>query len=301
MSKNYFQKTAVYNAERYSAVFMKKHLLFYPYLINIFNIIALKKMKFLFKTPYQYFRRKFALYYTIYRKNKAFNRLDQDGYAEFNLNSIPGGKEIFHKYREIYESTKDNGTQYIMDNEGLWKDDELVNFATREEILAPIGKYLGTAPTLHALSMWRSKPDDRFGGPFFHLDSLDTKCIRLFIYLSDVDDEAGPVAYIPKVHSKRLAKKIGYLGGSMSDKKIFNYLDPNQAVIKTGTPGSMFTLDSTNCFHMGSRCLSKERAILHLSYASFHNHDELEDLKNYKNKKSDISLSSLSKHHISCF
>ena len=47
MSKNYFQKTAVYNAERYSAVFMKKHLLFYPYLINIFNIIALKKIKFL--------------------------------------------------------------------------------------------------------------------------------------------------------------------------------------------------------------------------------------------------------------
>jgi len=302
MSKEYFNKTRVSKVDKYSAIFMKnKFLLLFSFFINIHRIVAFKKIKFIVKSPYQYFRRKFALYISL-SKYKDNICLDENGFADFNIEKFPGGKNILNKYTEIYKNTSNNGTRDIVDSKILFDDKDLVEFATREEILNPIGKYLGTAPTLHAMSMWRAKPTElSWGAPFFHMDSMDTKNIRLFIYLSDVDEGGGPVAYLPKKLSRKIIRKTGYLGGSFSDKHFFELVSPEQVLVKTGKAGTMFTLDSTSCFHLGSRCLDKERVVLHLSYASFHNKDDVKHYwQHYKNRKNDISLPSLSKFHISC-
>ncbi len=308
MSANYFKKTSSYTAENYSAIYIRKSLRALFFLINIFNIGIIKKMKYILKSPSKYFIRKYAYFYQLYNNNHKSIELDFNGFADFDIHNIPLGTQILNKYRDIYKNTPDNKTQYILDEEDLLKDKKLIDFATSEQILMPIAKYLGTAPVLHGVSMWRSKLKDKHavnvgdfdGAPFFHMDALDTKCIRLFIYLSDVNDDTGPLVYIPKKLSKKLAIESGYIGGSMPDKKVFKHIRPEDVIIKTGKSGTMYTVDSTNCFHLGSRTLKNERAILHFSYASYHNRDELDKLlRGLKNRHRDNSLSSLSKYHIS--
>ena len=182
MSTNYFKKTSSYTVESYSVIYIRNSLKYFFFLINIFNILLIKKSIFILKSPLQFLKRKFVFYYHLFKNKNQVVVLDQNGFANFDINSIPLGKEILEKYKEIYRNTTDDNTQYILNGEKLWSDKKLIDFATSEQVLIPIAKYLGTAPVLHGVSMWRSKIGNKCGGtvgdfhgaPFFHMDALDT-------------------------------------------------------------------------------------------------------------------------------
>ena len=147
-----------------------------------------------------------------------------------------------------------------------------LKFALSHELLSIIGEYLGTAPSFHSASLWWGKAGEASAGsPFFHLDSLDSSCIRLYVYLSDVDEGNGPFCVIPKNESLRFIRKTGYIGNALSDKTVFKYLSLSSVKKLTGNAGSVFAVDASRSLHYGSRCIEGDRVVLIFSYSSYHN------------------------------
>ena len=63
---------------------------------------------------------------------------------------------------------------------------------------------MGNNVVLSNLQLWHSKNDDFVSGGSqdLHMDGEDTKQIKLFFYLSDVDKDAGPLSVISKSNQK---------------------------------------------------------------------------------------------------
>jgi hypothetical protein len=96
---------------------------------------------------------------------------------------------------------------------------------------------------------------------YFHWDNDFTKFLKVYIYLSDVDQESGPHIIIPNTHKKKLLKHS--LCRLYKDKDI--YSSYSQKTIFTGKAGSIFFSDGYG-LHKGETPKSKSRLILNVHY-----------------------------------
>lgn len=86
----------------------------------------------------------------------------------------------------------------------------------RDPIVLDIaGAYLGTPPRLIASELWWSfagrhdRASQNAAAQLFHFDLDDFGQIKLFFYLTDVDEAAGPHVFVRATHrSKRLAHEV---------------------------------------------------------------------------------------------
>jgi hypothetical protein len=86
----------------------------------------------------------------------------------------------------------------------------LLELANSAALLDIAELYLGCVPTLYSLNAWWSFPVG--SGPArysqsFHRDRDDFRFCVLFVYLTDVDQEAGPHVYIRRTHRRDLIEK----------------------------------------------------------------------------------------------
>ena len=75
--------------------------------------------------------------------------------------------------------------------------------AHSRELIDIAAHYLGAAPTITILTSWWSFPAQlpRGGMQYFHHDRDDFRQVKLFVYLTDVDDRSGPHIFVKKTHS----------------------------------------------------------------------------------------------------
>ncbi len=139
--------------------------------------------------------------------------------------------------------------------------------------------YFGNMPYFSNIDMWwatkRKKKNTikteiaNQSAQFFHFDLDRPKWLKLFIYLTDVDEFSGPHEYIEGTHnilskpSKLLER--GYARIKMDEIKKF-YKKKKIKMIK-GIKGTMFIAD-TSCFHRGIPPLNKNRLILVIEYSN---------------------------------
>ena len=240
--------------------------------------LALIKLNFIIKDPKPFFIRKLANIKSL-RLQKPKQSISENGVSELCGKNLPHFEKIFsywlEKSSELINNKKLNNTRYsrtLLNANEILMHKPTLKFAFSHELLSIIGEYLGTAPSFHSVSLWWGKAgESRAGSPFFHLDSLDSSCIRLYVYLSDVDEGDGPFCVIPKNESLRFIRKTGYLGNSLSDKTVFKYLPLSSLRKLTGNAGSVFAIDASRSLHYGSRCLEGDRVALIFSYSSYHN------------------------------
>jgi hypothetical protein len=97
----------------------------------------------------------------------------------------------------------------------------------------------------------------------WHRDPEDKKICKVFIYLNDVDEEAGPFIYAKKTHAD------GKWGGLFPQKPPQGRIDINESVLKrvlpeenfqavTGRVGSVVFADPAG-IHRGGHARSKQR------------------------------------------
>jgi len=75
----------------------------------------------------------------------------------------------------------------------------LLKLCQSREVQDILKSYFETEPRLTALDYWLTLPavqPARTGSQNWHRDHEDERLVKLFIYLSDVDEEAGPTEYI---------------------------------------------------------------------------------------------------------
>jgi hypothetical protein len=97
------------------------------------------------------------------------------------------------------------------DNEVIIAAPHLLAIANDPKVLAIVEAVLGAKPTIGALRLWWSTPT-RSGEPEhaenFHRDVDDLRFLKLFVYLTDVDEDAGPHIFAAGSHNQDLLTEI---------------------------------------------------------------------------------------------
>jgi hypothetical protein len=102
------------------------------------------------------------------------------------------------------------------------------------------------------------------GSQLFHFDGEDDRQIKVFVLLSDVEDERdGPLTFLPAAASREAVRKLGgrpvgpvgsYMrAGPYSDEEVRRVVDPADLVTMTGKRGRILLLDTSTTLHQGSR------------------------------------------------
>jgi len=137
---------------------------------------------------------------------------------------------------------------------------ELFQVAFNESILRIAANFLGCIPPLYRVTVVRDFPHNRpLHSSNFHKDNDESDSVQIFIYLVDIDDQRGPLVYVPgsnhyDVRScrPRLSRDLGIDGndGRLSDEEVKRvYPRSGWAVLRTAR-GSIAAIHG-NGIHKG--------------------------------------------------
>lgn len=160
----------------------------------------------------------------------------------------------------------------------------LLNFVLSSQVLKIACEHLGTVPILSKTRPpgWRmmesnAKLDTRPNpvlteSQFFHLDLHDSPLLYVIVLLDEVTEECGPWSFLPQSVSTRAAEAMGYQRrGSeyrVTDELMYSHVSREDLIVFTGKPGDVLFIDSSKCFHYGSRNAQKPRFLMMYAYTT---------------------------------
>jgi hypothetical protein len=155
-------------------------------------------------------------------------------------------------------SAKDHLTTNLLPGEAVSLDSSFMRLALDDEVVSAVSDYLGLVPVLNTVDVWHSRPvgGEARSSQLFHLDGADVSQVKLFVHCTDVTEASGPLTVLDATSSRRLAKKLGYrIGDSrVPDERVVEILgDAADPVSLTGPRGTAHFVDTSRCFHFGSR------------------------------------------------
>lgn len=142
-----------------------------------------------------------------------------------------------------------------------------VQLANNPLVLSVVSQYFGCRPTIDDIVAWWSIP----GRPapkeeqFFHRDNDAVRFLKLFVYLSDVDDFEGAHEFVRGSHSENrlLARRVRY-----QDQEVAEAFGAERILKMTGSFGTAF-LEDTFGLHKGAVPQSRPRLLLQVRYSSY--------------------------------
>ena len=140
----------------------------------------------------------------------------------------------------------------------------LLRWANDPQVLSIVGQVLGGKPTLSNVTAWWSYPGhtEPQQAENFHRDVDDLHFIKLFVYLSDVDEESGPHVFVPGSHKCESFRKIR----RYTDEEVTSFFGPEGIKYFIGEKGSAF-LENTFGLHKGQLPKSKKRLLFQAQYS----------------------------------
>jgi len=156
----------------------------------------------------------------------------------------------------------------------------ILRLAIHPSVVKYVLSYLRVVPRIRIagvlLNIVRSELGEE-GSKLWHRDSHSYKCLTLFIYLSEVNDNSGPFsvigkdqvpfhAEVPKAYidlSQSLWKRY-----RLTDEEIFPYVDRSKVRKLVGEIGTAILWDSGACYHKGGHCQEKQRLVLQIRYVT---------------------------------
>lgn len=160
----------------------------------------------------------------------------------------------------------------------------LIYLASHPRVIARVSEFLGTTPTIHYFALWwslagREKAED---AELFHIDRHCYRFVKLFIYLTDVDMDAGPHCYvrgsndINAIHArlKNIAetdpnslKRFQTMIQTQrkSDRDVEDFFGAANTTYMTGNAGDSFIVN-TGGYHKGLLPKSRNRLVFQALY-----------------------------------
>ena len=138
----------------------------------------------------------------------------------------------------------------------LTRESPIMRLALRDDVLAAVSVYLGCAPVLSSANVYVSKSSERelISSQLFHCDADDIKQIKIFVLCSQVTEQNGPLKILDAADSTRLRRKLRYrYRDRVSDDAVRNAIGTRPLISLTGAPGTVCFVDTSRCFHYGSR------------------------------------------------
>ena len=168
---------------------------------------------------------------------------------------------------------------------------KIVKFATSDLMVKSACKYLGVYPLLARIYVNLNIPThtEARSSQLWHRDDFGYKNLDLFLAVSEIDENNGPLFVLKKKDPLnifyRIKKEIGsnLTGerGKILDKD-FNYLDPEKnGIIKLiGSKGTGLFIDSIRNYHKGGFCKSQYRITLRINYMTSDSTYPIEKMNN---------------------
>lgn len=155
------------------------------------------------------------------------------------------------------KSQHDSGSlQYPVLAHDFPADSQAIKLALSPLFLVPITRYCGMLPVLFNMFVTRAyqtEVNDN-SAHHFHLDPEDTISFKVFIHLTDVDDDCGPFHALPANLTKKVLETIDYRGiNFISDEIVDKLVGLGSAIRFVGPAGSVALADTTRCLHFGGR------------------------------------------------
>ncbi len=202
----------------------------------------------------------------------------EDGFAVDTSGSLPYLNETLSAADEIIAEragTAPADDRYraffrnMIEPQDLHRWPELLDFVTSASLIGTVGQYMGAIPALsktlptgvrmvesgkHLDALAHLPPRD---SQVFHIDPYDHPMVYVIVLARDCPAEAGPFTFLPASVSERAARKLDYWSRGrpyrLSDEEIYSVVDEGEKVELTYPRGTVLFIDTSRCFHYGSR------------------------------------------------
>ena len=136
-------------------------------------------------------------------------------------------------------------------------------------------EYLQLWSKLEYIDLWYSLPvgesAERKASQIWHRDFDDSHLLKVFLYLSDVDERSGPFEYVPGSHPEgRLAGVHPWAPmavGRISDKELAKYVEVGDVRTFTAPKGTLIFCN-TSGLHRGGFAEANPRVLAAVTYCS---------------------------------
>jgi hypothetical protein len=156
------------------------------------------------------------------------------------------------------------GTNWIHDQKDVILIEDVQKIATDPFILNVAQNYLQSKPILIQSNLWISKAGSNDRTNFFHQDYDDIKFLKVFIYLTDTDENNGAHSYVKGSINNFITDNNYKPSDRISDDIMKNNYGENVITI-CGKKGTVI-FEDTNGFHKGNILNSGYRIMLQLQY-----------------------------------
>ncbi len=143
-----------------------------------------------------------------------------------------------------------------------------------DTMLGIVNAYRGESTRLLYLDNWFTVPyagaEERVASQRWHRDPEEEHVVKVFLYLSDVDEGAGPFEYVKGSSAGgRYGELWPWASGKLHppEDELYTAVDPQDRVTLTGPAGTMLFCD-TGGFHRGGFARTSPRILAIWSYVS---------------------------------
>jgi hypothetical protein len=146
---------------------------------------------------------------------------------------------------------------------------QFLQFVSSVDLIETVADYMGFIPALsktlptgvrvvesgeHLDALSHLPPRD---SQVFHIDPYDHPMVYVIVLVRDCTPDAGPFTFLPASVSERAARELDYWSRGrpyrLSDEEIYSVVDPSEKVELTYPRGTVLFIDTSRCFHYGSR------------------------------------------------
>lgn len=216
----------------------------------------------------------------------------EDGFLLDTSNSLPYLDRLLEEMSAVIEERglqkwEDLGKpflQNILPEDAPVRYPSLVDFATSSQVIAAVAPVFGYVPHLSTslprgirLQESSNTHDPTPNAPWrdsqnWHRDYHTEPTFYLITLIKEVTEECGPLTYVSASVSKRVSEAFRYRSMRCSyritDEQFFSVVDPAEVRRLVGPPGTTLFIDSSACFHMGSRNAVVPRYQTQYAYSS---------------------------------
>jgi len=190
---------------------------------------------------------------------------------EYKKNTFVDKKKIMKYENEdlnlYFDRLKKNNISRLTGFIDLKKENSVRSFLISKPIVSLVQNYLNSEAFSISASFFISTPleiskkEKYSNAQFYHWDNDFSKFLKLYIYLTDVDDESGPHVFIPRTHKK---KSFESSLCRLYDDKLIDELYSNKVKF-LGNSGSIFFADGYG-LHKGETPRNKPRLVINAHF-----------------------------------
>ena len=219
-------------------------------------------------------------------QQRLLNELENNGIASVHLDELLPGANVLSDLKEhakLLEKDAESGDkksflQYYWDNNAdIGLDNPFMQVSLQPRVLDIVNMYMRLCSKLILVELAKSEimssDAAAMGSQRWHRDPGMKRLLKMFIYLTDVDEESGPFSYLPQSHSgghwRRLfpQKQFGRRGIYPPEGAMDKAVPKSDIKVCTGRAGTVIFCDTTG-LHKGGYSTSNRRIMYTSVYAA---------------------------------